>query len=212
MSFKKSSTRPALLFGVGMDDLKDEELTSDRPFIELPVHSALSPYEEKAAKQAIALQKLVYNGLFFTGLNTEDSESAAPPIERYSDRYKQVKKVGISIDEYPYQLDFFPKELYPVMGISKKKKQLLMSSFKADGGLALYNFHALEETVDVLDKVKALADQLDVNGEEEFEEAAEDDDIDDQFELDDDNDYNAEQYFENGDEDMAEPLEDEAVF
>lgn len=213
MSFRKSSSRPALIFGVGLDDLKAEEQSSDKPFIELPVHSALSPYEEGAAKQAIALQKLLYNGPFFTGLILQSSSSTAPPIERYSDRYKLVKKVGTSIDEYPYQLEFFPAELYSVMGISKKKKALLLSAFKADGGLTLYETTPQGETVDVLEKLKHMADELDANGAiQDGEEGLEEDDIDDHFELDDDNDYNAERYFENGDDDVGDDEDDEAAF
>lgn len=213
MSFRKSSSRPALLFGVGMDDLKAEEQTSDKPFIELPVHSALNPFEENAAKQAIALQKLMLNGPFFTGSAVEESKAAAAPIERYSDRYKKVQKVGTSIDEYPYQLEFFPKELYSVMGLSKQKKALLMSAFKADGGLVKYESTSTDDSVDVLERLKQMAEQLDAEGpDQNADELPEEDEVDDQFESDDDNDYNAEQYFENGDDDMGEEEEEEAAF
>ncbi|WPK25676.1 hypothetical protein PUMCH_003001 [Australozyma saopauloensis] len=213
MSFKKSSGRPNLLFGVGLDDLKAEEQNSQKPFIELPVHSALSPYEESAAKQTIALQKLLYNGPFFSGSESLALKASAPPIERYSDRYKQVKKVGTLIDEYPYQLEFFPEELYSVMGLSKKKKALLLSAFKADGGLASYEISLQGETVDVLEKLKHMAEELDANGNaQEGDEGLEEDDIDDHFESDDDNDYNAERYFENGDDDMGDDEDDEAAF
>lgn len=195
-----------------MEDLKAEELSSDKPFIELPVHSALSPYEENAAKQAIALQKLLYNGPFYTGLVVLGTFTTAPPIERYSDRYKLVKKVGTSIDEYPYQLEFFPPELYSVMGISKKKKALLLSTFKADGGLALYETTSHGDSIDVLEKLKHMAEELDANGNQDGEDALEEEDIDDHFESDDDNDYNAERYFENGDEDVGDDDDDEAAF
>lgn len=212
MSYKKSSSRPALLFGIGVDDLKAQEQTSEQPFIELPVHSALGAYEESAAKQAIALQKLIFNGPFFTGLLLENSASTAPRIERYLDRYKLVKKVGTSIDEYPYLLELYPTELYSVMGISKKKKTLLLSVFKADGGLALYDTISLNEP-DVLEKLKYMAEELDAGTTvHEGEEGAEEEDLDDHFELDDDNDYNAERYFENGDDDLGDDEDDEAAF
>ena len=33
--------------------------------------------------------------------------------------YHKKRKVGRSVDEHPYVVDFFPKELYPAMGIKE---------------------------------------------------------------------------------------------
>lgn len=122
--------------------------------------------------------------------------------------------MGRSVDEYPYQLEFFPEELYSVMGITKKKKKLLLSSYKADGGLARFDVAETEELAQsMLEKLKSLAEDLDADPQtNQNDEEAEDDDPDDEFEEDDDDDYNAEKYFDDGDDDMGDDGDDEAAF
>lgn len=211
MSFKKSSGRVLLPFGLDYSDVLSQGQTIEKPQLELPVHGPLGPYELNAAKQALAFLKLMLDGPFFTG-NAENSseQKAAEPILRYLDKYKKVKKVGRSIDEYPYQVEFFPEELYSVMGISKKKKKLLLSSYKADGGLAEFTHTETEQLM--LEKLKSLAEDLDANPAAQNEEEPEEEDFDDEFEEDDDDDYNAEKYFDGGDDDMGDDGDDEAAF
>lgn len=175
----------------------------------------MTPFEENAAKQSLAFSKLMLDGPFFTGSpDVETTVTAAASIQRYSDRYKKVKKVGRSIDEYPYQLEFFPEELYSVMGITKKKKKLLLSSYKDDGGLASFTVAQSEDTAQLmLEKLKSLAEDLDADPQTNPEEEnAEEDDFDDEFEEDDDDDYNAEKYFDDGDDDMGDDGDEEAAF
>lgn len=38
-------------------------------------------------------------------------------IKRYTDRYHKKRKAGKSVEEHPYVIDFFPKELYSAMGV-----------------------------------------------------------------------------------------------
>lgn len=38
-------------------------------------------------------------------------------IKRYTDKYHKKRKAGRSVDEHPYVIDFFPKELYDAMGV-----------------------------------------------------------------------------------------------
>lgn len=165
------------------------------------------------------------DGPFYTGstLNTSKeqvSNTAPDGIERYSDKYKKVKKIGRTIEEHPYQLELFPEELYSVMGISskQKKKLLSLSTFKADGGLTQFAARTSEEDTaqSMLDKLKDMAEDLDSNsannGAKEDENEEIEEDMDDDFEEDDDDDYNAEKYFDDGDDDIADDGDDEAAF
>lgn len=216
MSFKgRSANRVLLPFGLEHADVLSQGQETEGPTLELPVHGPLSSSEESAAKQALALAKLLYDGPFYTGAAEKSgSTPSVDSIERYSDRYKKVKKVTRSIDEYPYQLNYFPEELYLVMGLTNKKKRLLLSTYKTDGGLAPLEVQPEGESAEMmLEKLKSLAEDLDANpqnaqGEEEVEE----EDVDDEFEEDDDDDYNAEKYFDDDGDDMGDDDNDEAAF
>lgn len=216
MSFRNRSSGKVLLpFGLDYSDVLTQGQLTEKPQLPLPVHGPLKPFEENAAKQSLAFAKLMLDGPFFTG--SPDAETTVTPvdsIQRYSDRYKKVKKVGRSIDEYPYQLEFFPEELYSVMGITKKKKKLLLSSYKDDGGLSSFNVGQGEDTAQLmLEKLKSLAEDLDADPQtNQDEENVEEDDFDDEFEEDDDDDYNAEKYFDDGDDDLGDDGDDEAAF
>lgn len=216
MSFRnKSSGRVLLPFGLDYSDVLSQGHSTEKPKLELPVHGPLAPYEQNGAKQALAFSKLMLDGAFYTGSPQAENEvGPADSIQRYSDKYKKVKKVGRSIDEYPYQLEFFPEELYPVMGITKKKKKLLLSSYKVDGGLAQYNIAQTEDSAEsMLEKLKSLAEDLDADPlNQQNEEEVEEEDFDDEFEEDYDDDYNAEKYFDGGDDDMGDDGDDEAAF
>ncbi|KAF3988326.1 hypothetical protein FT663_04082 [Candidozyma haemuli var. vulneris] len=214
MSFRKqSSGRMLLPFGLDYSDILSQGETTEKATLELPVHGPLSKYEEDVARQSLAFARLLYDGPFFTGA-PELKETESEPIQRYSDRFKKRKKVSRSIDEYPYQLEFFPEELYSVMGISKSKKKLLLSSYKADGGLKQFNVSEKESSESMLEKLKSLAEDLDAapaanQGEQED---VEEEDHDDEYEEDDDDDYNAEKYFDGGDDDLGDDGDDEAAF
>lgn len=213
MSFRnKTSGRLLLPFGLDYSDVLSLGQATEKPELELPIHGPLLPYEEGVAKQSLAFARLMYDGPFFTGSPQEKSATPTESIQRYSDRYKKVKKVGRSIDEYPYQLEFFPEELYSVMGISKQKKKLLLSSYKADGGLKQFGISETDTAESMLEKLKSLAEDLDAETGKENEDDVEEDDYDDEFEEDDDDDYNAEKYFDGGDDDMRDDGDDEAAF
>lgn len=62
-----------------------------------------------STKQAHQNKQVVVMEVGFEGLNDG--------IKRYTDRYHKKRKVGRSIDEHPYVVDFFPKELHAAMGI-----------------------------------------------------------------------------------------------
>lgn len=224
MSFRNRNSGKALLpFGLDFSDVLGGNGDTDNPEFVLPVNGPLNTDEENAAKQSIAFSKLMIDGPFFTGSTSEtkpknSNNTAADGIQRYSDKYKKVKKVGRTIEEHPYQIEFFPEELYLVINITdnKKKKLLSISTFKSNGGLKEYTVADTTESDkanEMLEKLKNIAEDLDAsegNSKEEEEEMEED--IDDEFDEDDDDDYNAEKYFDDGDDDMADNGDDEAAF
>lgn len=223
MSFKsRNSTKQLLPFGLDYSDVLDMRGTAEKPELILPVNGQLTDMETDAASQSIAFAQLMADGPFYTGSIADAKQGrksttntmAADGIQRYLDRYKKVKKIGRTIEEHPYQLEFFPDELYSVMGIlnKQKKKLLALSTFKSNGGLKEYNVNDTDEdqAKSIMDKMKDLAEEMEDGKDEEEEEPEED--VDDEFEEDDDDDYNAEKYFDDGDEDVGDGDDDEAHF
>ncbi|KAL6454340.1 RPC31 DNA-directed RNA polymerase III subunit RPC7 [Candida maltosa Xu316] len=152
---------------------------------------------------------------------TTTSTTSADGIERYSDRYKKVQKIGRTIEEHPYQPQFFPEELYSVMGITnkEKKKILALSKFKSNGGLKEFLSTKEIEDMNEAEKAKAMAQELlniaddhdDHKGENNS--GDEEEEMDDAYEDDEEDDYNAEQYFDDGDDDGGDDGgDDEAAF
>ncbi|KAI3403825.2 RPC31 [Candida oxycetoniae] len=240
--------RIMLPFGLEYSDIKQEsEATIEKPKYVLPVYGAPIFIEELAAKRSIAFAKLMSEGPFYTAnldnikLSTASKNAMAHSrkekfiqdeidnnihnvsedgIERYSDRYKKKKKVHRTIEDHPYQLQFFPEELYSVMGVSSKQKRKLLSlsKFKSNGGLRQFVSEERKEIVDEDEKTKSkeLTEQLfnqfgndDDNKEDNKEEHSDSEDIDDEFEDEEDNDYNAERYFDDGEEGVGEDEGDE---
>ncbi|RLV90902.1 DNA-directed RNA polymerase III subunit RPC7 [Spathaspora sp. JA1] len=233
MSFRsKNSGRALLPFGLDYSDVLTTTVGTDKPELVLPVNGELTEQETSAAKQSITFAKLMSDGPFYTGnLDFKDltqqeqrqlainvGTTAEDGIERYSDRYKKVKKIGRTIEEHPYQLEFFPEELYSVMGISnkEKKKLLLLSTYKSNGGLQDFKVEQgnseRQEAMQLLEKMENLAEVLD-NDENKEDEEDQEEEMDDEFDEDDDDDYNAEKYFDDGDDDgMDAGGDDEAAF
>lgn len=228
MSFRgRNSARVLLPFGLDYSDISTSDHNTESPQLVLPVNGPLTSNEESAAKQSLAFSKFMLEGPFYTGssLSTtkeQASTTAADGIQRYSDKYKKVQKIGRTIEEHPYQLEFFPGELYSVMGISnqQKKKLLSLSTYKADGGLKKFTAResANDKAQTMLAKLKDMAEDLDStntnNAPKEDENDEIEEDIDDEFEEDDDDDddYNAEKYFDDGDDEVADDGDDEAAF
>lgn len=218
----KGSGKVLLPFGLDYSDVLSTDLSKEKPTLLLPIHGALSESEKSIAKHLIAFSNLLLNGPFYTGSSTdpttEQSTTAPDGIQRHSDKYKKIKKIGRTIEEHPYQLELFPDELYSVMGISnkQKKKLLSLSSYKADGGLKEFNVNQPEDqTESMLEKLKSMAETLDAdpNSNQQNEELEEEDDAEDDFDDDDDDDdYNAEKYFDDGEDDMNDEPDDEAAF
>lgn len=227
MSFKPLRYRTGSTpFGLDHNDVLSTDGNTAKPSLILPVNQKLSENEILAAKQWIAFAELIRDGPFNTGALDEASKgrtNVAPDgIERHSDKYRKVKKIGRTIEEHPYQLDFFPTELYSVMGVSKKekKKLLSLSTFKADGGLADFssNHGGQNGALATLEKLRDLTEELDfsqlenVGKGDDVEDEEVDDDFEDEEDDDEDDDYNAEKYFDGGDDDIGDDDDDEAAF
>lgn len=220
MSFRNNA-RTLLPFGLDYSDITSSASGSATPTLEFPVNWPLLENESDASKQAMAFSQLLANGPFFTGnvesLDKPHTGASLDGIERHSDKYKPVKKIGRTVEEHPYQLEYFPEELYLVMGISNKQKRLLsLSSYKQNGGLAEYNTnqngdHDLSVQAQ-LEKLKELADNLEDGDASIQDNGEEEPDLDDEFEEDEDDDYNAEKYFNDGDDDGIDDGDDEAAF
>lgn len=235
MSFRggRSTQRTILPFGLDYADIISTTQETEKPQLLLPINGDSTDVESIIAKQSINFTKLMSEGPFFTGNldsihvhskeETKNSKTAPDGIERYSDRYKKVQKIGRTIEEHPYQTEFFPTELYSVMGISNKEKKKIipLSKFKSNGGLKEFLSSEQVENMDEEEKVKAMKEKMlnMINTEdnddqkEERHSGDEEEDIDDEFEDDDDDDYNAEKYFDDGDDDGGDDGgDDEAAF
>lgn len=223
MSFRGKGTGRALLpFGLDYSDVLSTNFDVEKPKLILPINAPLSSKEKDEAIQSINFSLLVLDGPFYTGNSTDDklkttSQTHSDGIERHSDKYKKVKKIGSTIEDHPYNLDLFPQELHPVMGVSKKKK-IGVSSYKStnemNNGISGHMF--MEENDDksklVLEQLKEMADDLDVKEEEELILEDDEDEVEDEFEDDEDDDYNAEKYFDDGIDDYGDAGDDEAAF
>lgn len=182
-----------------------------------------SKIEKIYAGHFINFQRTVKDGPFFTGSNLEldsdgkgkteiDEDGINDGLKRYSDRYIKKRKIGRSIDEHPYVIEFFPQELYKVMGVDDKKKKKLLSLSKLKNSKEVINNLENDEAQNsLLERLKDVAD--DDENEKEEPEPEPEENLDDEFEEEDDDDYNAEKYFEDG-EDFGDEddYNDEAAF
>lgn len=136
--------------------------TATYPPTAMPLQLKATREERMAASHFISFRGEVREGPLFTGsLGTvvrtngvtkqvvveleEDNGVQDDGIKRYTDRYRKKRKVGRTVDEHPYVIEFFPKELYDVMGVvgtedgghkQKKKKKFVakkldIAEFKA---------------------------------------------------------------------------------
>ncbi|QLQ79638.1 hypothetical protein HG537_0C02850 [Torulaspora globosa] len=209
-SFLKS-----LPFGLDYSDVATYD-SNDIPSIPLPVNNPISSKDRSLAVRYIKLGQVIRDGPFYTGsisLTDDKSdrkgkktlieeEGRKDGIERYSDRFLKKRKIGASIDDHPFHLEVFPKELFNVMGINKKK---LLSISKFDNTDNIFTGGEQDENaaMNMLEKLKALAEDEDDETAKDEEGGKEEEVIDEDFEEDedDDDDYNAEKYFNDGDDD-----------
>ncbi|CAI4759639.1 BBF_collapsed_G0046700.mRNA.1.CDS.1 [Saccharomyces cerevisiae] len=87
-----------------------------------------------------------------------DEDDTNDGIERYSDKYLKKRKIGISIDDHPYNLNLFPNELYNVMGINKKKLLAISKFNNADDVFTGTGLQDENIGLSMLAKLKELAE------------------------------------------------------
>lgn len=225
---KGTSTFSNLPFGLNYSDVSVAE-SSELPSIPLPVNNPVNIGEREVSLNYINFKNALRNGPFYTGsmsLVIEETENGTSNgkakkrkqqidadglndgIERYSDKYLKRRKIGTSIDDHPYNLEFFPSELYQVMGINKKKLLQLSKINKQSTIFTGDNTSKEAEesaALSMLEKLKDIAEDEDEDGDHPNEENKNgvEEDIDDEFEEEDDDDYNAEKYFDDGDDDYG---------
>jgi DNA-directed RNA polymerase III subunit RPC7 len=193
------------------------------------VNGTSTNHEKVIASHFINFQTLIKDGPFYTGskLDLDNNTRSRDEVEhidgindnlkRYSDRYLKKIKIGPSIDDHPYAIEFFPQELYKVMGVDEKKKKKLLNISK------LRNSKELLQSLDSTEIAKSMSEKLQniaddendgTDGNSKEAEVPEFEDNDDEFDdEDDDDDYNAEKYFDDG-EDLGDidDYDDEAAF
>lgn len=127
------------------------------------------------------------------------NEGKGDGITRYTDRYLQRRTIGRSSEDFPFDSRFLPAELYKAAGLKPAEKpQDPSSSMSRVDRLALF---------DVVEPIKKEEEEE----EEQEEEDAED--LEDEFEEAEDDDYNAEKYFDDGDEEgEADDGDQEAAY
>lgn len=233
-----------LPFGLGYGDVGKNHIT-EFPSIPLPINGPITNKERSLAVKYINFGKTVKDGPFYTGSmnliidqqeNNKsgkrksniilDEDNTNDGIERYSDKYLKKRKIGISIDDHPYNLNLFPNELYNVMGINKRKLLAISKFNNADDVFTGTGLQDENIGLSMLAKLKELAEDVEdasagdgstkgtKTGEGDDDDLADDDFEEDEDEEDDD-DYNAEKYFNNGDDDDYGDEEDpneEAAF
>lgn len=219
MSFHggRGGTRGGSTIGGGLLhlDLKPDFGPTDLyPESAQPIRKPLTMFEKQAVSQFLGLKNEIKDGPLYTGSNKKKSRVVIEvdrtfddDIKRYSDRYRKKRKIGRSIDEHPYIIEFFPEELHSAMGLtSNKLKRVDISKFTS-------------ELLKVEDKNKRELLELKLNNmqeddkDEKEEEEEEEEEEEGDFEEDEDDDYNAERYFENGEDyDNDDDCDDEAAY
>ncbi|ANZ74778.1 BA75_01281T0 [Komagataella pastoris] len=202
MSYRKDN-KQKLPFGLDYNDL-NVVVDQKRFKLPLPINGPLNNSEKEIAKEYMNFMTNVKESSFYSDLKDDDIQGINDGIERYSDKYRKKRKPNRLLADHPFIVEFFPEELYDVMGIDNKKKKLLKLNKIQDNKLG----ENLEDKLrNIEENDNAVLDENNAekeNGEDEF---------DDEFEEDEDDDYNAEKYFDDGDDDYgADDDDDEAAF
>lgn len=242
MSFRRggggnSNPMHSLPFGLGYNDVVGQNDSLETPTIALPVNSPISLQERSLAVSYIKFLEILKDNPFFDesiipyqseGDNNEKRKNRSDDminedgIKRFSDKYIKKRKIANSIDNYPYNFNIFPNELYSVMGLKNDKKRINLKLAKSNGKDDIFTGNSNKDGGDDDEDAKAILANLKNLAEDEDEQLNaqglddDDDEDDDNFEADedDDDDYNAQGYFEadeNDDDDDGDAGGDEAI-
>ncbi|CCK72021.1 DNA-directed RNA polymerase III subunit C31 KNAG_0I02350 [Huiozyma naganishii CBS 8797] len=187
--------------------------------------------EQRVAKWYALQHATLRDSVFFSDTRGGSVTTGAPIVARYSDRYLRQRSADeLSLDNHPFNLMLFPTELHGVMGGRDKKRllklqqrqQQLQEQQQQQQGIGQDGDPSEEELGrSMLEKLKELAEEVEeesvlagsgdpsgVNGTAATEKTLgappqeiEDEDFEDSDDDDDNDDYNAEKYFNDGDDD-----------
>ncbi|KAL1995172.1 hypothetical protein VTN49DRAFT_1359 [Thermomyces lanuginosus] len=213
----------------GPGEAPDNAPTPLFPDYDIPQADKLSPKEQDQVDRYRALRERFHEGPYYAVLSAatiaadNDSHERAQfdpfhGMPSYSSRYRKRKRTVPKLSGRDYVLSFFPRQLWRVVQPGFKPD----STMPMDGPVRIpglvHGFEEEEEEEDRLAKRRRGVDDeeedeerpRDDDDEERGEEEEEDDQLrDDDFSEDDDEmvgDYNAEQYFDAGDDDADADL------
>lgn len=145
----------------------------------------------EAAGCLMQIEKKIVDGPFYCGDNTNPGKIVCSEdsiyhdnIKRYTDKYKTSRQLGNTIDTYPFVTEYFPLELQKFLGVKSQAKRRKVVQ---DSQISKIEQAIIDATVAV--------DDANENEEDDKEEEQPD-----EFEDFDDDDYNAEQYFDDGED------------
>ncbi|ODV60079.1 DNA-directed RNA polymerase III subunit C31 ASCRUDRAFT_47984 [Ascoidea rubescens DSM 1968] len=198
----------------------------------IPVNGPLNEIDREIAEQFTTFLEMMKDGPFYSGqissrgskgaLNEEEQQGFSDGIKRYSDKYLKKRKISKSIEDFPYNYDFFPSELYSIMG--SEGKMISLTHYNTNNKQIKKDAKSTNkiddevQAMNILEQIKNMVeedDAIDINKVTRMNaehEEDEEEDYDDGFEEDDDNDYNAEKYFDGGEEENDDGDDDEAAF
>lgn len=154
-------------------------------------------FDHRAAEKLQEMGMDFRRGPFFTGNNLkqkgyvvyETRRIASDTISRYTDRYLSTQKIGNTAQNFSFVPEHFPPELRKALGVEPESGNFVKQEQPASDRLA---------------SVTERAERAAETNEEEEASGAESVDEGDEFEELEDDDYNAEKYFDDGDDDMGD--------
>ncbi|KAL7276675.1 DNA-directed RNA polymerase III subunit C31 [Rhizina undulata] len=211
--------------GGGGPSYGDPDLKPDYSVTELfppqppPVQAPLTKEERAIVARFRSYRDKIHNGPLYTVMGKK--RGAVDPfndVAKYSDRYKRQKRKVPRLDARPYVHEYFPRELYPTLGVDPTtvdkengddsktpKKKLLFSALDIlnpldDLGNDASDAEENGEGADGEGKKKGLLDGNAEDDEENEDAEDEEEEVEDDFGDDEEGDYNAEQYFDDGED------------
>lgn len=162
----------------------------------------------ESAVATMAARKSFRDGPYFTGnvpvkgrTYREDDREVRSTVKRFTDRYTKSRTVGITAEQCK-QPHWLPTELKEFIGFDGTTKT---NGQAKKAGLELNDIRLLQ------DEEQKAKDEESGEGNDDDESAAEE--LEDEFEEFEDDDYNAEKYFDDGDGDgMGDDDDGEAAY
>lgn len=235
MSFRGGGGGQRQLLPFGLDWADIQQVSAETFEFPIPINGNPTNIELESYQQFTNLTNLMKDSSFYTGnLKSLSQETVSVDgqkkqnivyleggvndgLKRFSDKYRKQIKIGKSINDHPFILRFFPDELHSVMSSKSGKKSLNVSKYKkgSKNGTSMDKLikNAEERQKEIMQRLNEVAAQTNDDDIDEADNQEEEENIDDEFEDDDDDDYNAEKYFDDGDDfDEGDDGDEEAAF